>query len=192
IIGNAEGKRLEVGKPRAELLPLFHMRDGALQTELGAPERAGGDVEAPAVERAHGDLEAVALGADAVGERDAASFEYDHGSRLRVPAELLFLRPEAQSGRAAFDDKARNAVRPSFAGARHDQIKIGAAAAGNERLGAVEQKVIVPALRADLQTCGIRARVRLSEAVAGELRHAAEIGKKPSPQLPRAVSIDHP
>src|SRR5438046_2100329 len=53
IIGNAEGKRLEVGKPRAELLPLFHMRDGALQTELGAPERAGGDVQAPAVERAH-------------------------------------------------------------------------------------------------------------------------------------------
>src|SRR5262249_44584453 len=167
----------------AELLPLFHMRDGALQTELGAPERAGGDVEAPAVERAHGDLEAVALGADAVGERDAASFEYDHGGGLRVPAELLFLRPEAQSGRAAFDNKARNAVRPSLAGARHDQIKIGTTAAGDECLGAVEQIVIVSAPCAGLQACGIGARVRLGQAVAGELRHAAEVGKKPSPQL---------
>src|SRR5436190_21926062 len=49
IVGNAEAERLEVGEPRAELLPLFHMGDGALKTELGAAERAGGDIEASAV-----------------------------------------------------------------------------------------------------------------------------------------------
>src|SRR5262249_30334785 len=96
IVGDAEAERLEIREPSAELLPLLHMRDGALEAELRAPKRAGRDVEAPAVERAHGDLEALPLGADAVGGRDAARFEYHHGGRLRVPAEFFLLCAEGE------------------------------------------------------------------------------------------------
>jgi hypothetical protein len=54
IVGDAEAKRLEIRQPRAELLSFLHVGDGAVETELRAPERAGRDVETAAVERAHG------------------------------------------------------------------------------------------------------------------------------------------
>src|SRR5262249_15989753 len=51
IVGDAETERLEIREPSAELLTLLHMRDGALEAELGAAKRAGRYVEPPAVER---------------------------------------------------------------------------------------------------------------------------------------------
>src|SRR5262249_10245105 len=187
IIGDAEAERLEIREPSAELLPLLHMRDGALQAKLRAPKRAGRDVEAPAVERAHGDLEALPLGADAVGGRDAARFEYYHGGRLRVPAEVFLLRAEGEPGGAILDQEARDAVRAPFSRARHHEVDVGTAAARNERLGAIEHVMIAAAPRAGFQAGGVRAGVRLGQAVAGELRHAAEIGKKALPQFPPSV-----
>src|SRR5262249_40429774 len=63
IVGDAKAERLEIREPSAELLPLLHMRDGALEAELRAAKRASRDVEAPAVEPAHGDLEPLPLAA---------------------------------------------------------------------------------------------------------------------------------
>src|SRR6266545_1869464 len=78
------------------------------------------------------------------------------------------------------------------AGTRHHDIDIGTPPSRNKRLGAVEHVVILLALCAGLQACSIRAGVGLSQAVAAKRLHAAQIGKKASPQLARAVSIDHP
>ena len=55
VIGDAELQRLEIGEPRAELLALLHVVDGAVEAELRAAERAGADVEPAAVEPGHGD-----------------------------------------------------------------------------------------------------------------------------------------
>src|SRR2546430_1961572 len=109
-----------------------------------------------------------------------------------MPAEFFLLRAEGEPGGAVLDQEARDAVRTPFSRARHHEVDVGAATARNERLGAIEHVMIVPALRAGFQARGIRAGVWLGQAVAGELGHAAEIGKKALPQLARTVSIDHP
>src|SRR5665647_3875151 len=44
VVGNAELQGLEIGEPRAELLALLHVVDGAVETELRAAERAGADI----------------------------------------------------------------------------------------------------------------------------------------------------
>src|SRR5215467_7443792 len=154
-----------------------------------AAERTRRDIEAPAIEPAHGDLEALSFGADAVRNRDAARFEHHHGGRLRMPAEFFLLRAEGDPGGAVLDQEARDAVRPPVSRARHHEVDVGAATARNERLGAIEHVMIPPALRAGFQAGGVRAGVRLGQAIAGELGHTAEIGKKALPQLARAVSI---
>src|SRR5262249_44833063 len=154
IVGDAEAERLEIREPSAELLPLLHMRDGALEAELRAPKRAGRDVEPPAVERVHGDLEALPLGADAVVVREAARFEYPHGGRLRGPAEFFLLCAEGESGGAILDQEARDALRAPFSRPRHDEVDVGAAAARNERLGTIEHVMIGTALRAGFQAGG--------------------------------------
>src|SRR5262249_26478006 len=97
VIGNAEGGRLGIGKARAELLSLLHVSDGAVEAELCAAKRAGGNVETAAVEPAHCDLETLALGADAVRNRHPALLEDDHRGWLRMPAELLLLGAEREA-----------------------------------------------------------------------------------------------
>src|SRR5262249_23875602 len=164
------------GNPRAECRTACapHITDGAFEAELGAAERAGRDVEPPAVERAHGDLEPLPLGADKVRCGDAARFEYHHGGRLRVPAEFFLLCAEAQPGGAVLDQEARDAVRAPFSRSHHHEVDVRAAAARNERLGAIEDVMIGAALGAGFQAGGVRAGVGLGQAVAAELRHAAE------------------
>src|SRR5262249_56578580 len=110
-----------------------------------------------AVESLHGDLEALSLGAEPVRGRDAALVKHHHGGRLRVPAELLLLGAEGKAGRAALDQETGDAARTALPGPRHHQVDVGAAAAGNERLGAVEHIAVVLARRARLQARSIGA-----------------------------------
>ncbi len=175
---NCSVQRLEIGQPRAELLALLHVVDGAVEAELRAAERAGADVEPPAVEPRHGDLETLAFAADAVGDRHTAILEHHHGGRLRFPAEFLFRRAVGQAGRALLHHDAGNAARAGFAGARHHHVNVGDAAAGDEGLGAVEHVSVAVAARARRKVGGVRAGVRLGQAVAGEMLHAAELGQE--------------
>ena len=163
IVGDAELQRLEIGQPRAELLALFHVVDGAVEAELRAADRAGADVQAAAVEPGHGDLEALALGADEVGRRHAAILEHHHGGRLRFPAELLLLRAVGEARRALLHHDGGNAARARFAGARHHHVNVGDAAAGDEGLGAVEH-IMSPSRRARV------VRLAASEPASGSVR----------------------
>src|SRR5437899_11651330 len=107
-----------------------------------------------------------------------------------MPAEFFLLRAEGEPGGAVLDQEARDAVRTPFSRARHHEVDVGAATARNERLGAIEDVMIVPALRAGDRASGTRAARRLGRAIAAELGHAAEVGNEASAHLARAVSID--
>ena len=153
---------------------------GLRSLEAGArrAERAGRDVDPPAVEAPHRDLEALALRADAVVDRHAAVLEDHHRGRLRVPAELLLLRAEAQPGRAPLDHDAADAARALAAGAHHAGVDVGRAGARDERLAAVQHVVDRPARAARVARLGrVRAGARLGQAVAGEALHGHQIGQ---------------
>ena len=162
-------------------LALFHVRDGAVEAELRAAERAGRDVEPPAVEPGHGDLEALAFRADAVCDRHAAVLEHHHRGRLRFPAELLLLRAERQPGRALLDHECRKCRAAPCSPVRAiTSVDVRPAAAGNEGLGAVEHIIVAVAPRARLQARGVRPRVRArsgsssrNAAMRAELRQEA-------------------
>src|SRR3546814_2023610 len=71
--------------------------------------------------------------------RHADRIEHHLRGRLRMPAELAFLRAEADAGHVLFDHQARNALRPLLTGADHDDIEIVLAAARDELLGRSEE-----------------------------------------------------
>src|SRR5207302_6871566 len=129
---------------------------GAIETELGAADRACRDVEPAAVEPSHGDAEALPLFADPVCDRDPTIVEQHHGGRLRFPAELLLRCAERQAGRVLLDHDAGNAPRALAAGACHHDVDVGEAAAGNERLDAIEHIFVALAFGAGRKACGIR------------------------------------
>eukprot|EP01035_Chromulina_nebulosa_P031547 gene31547-42060_t len=68
------------------------------------------------------------------------------GGRLRLPAHLALVGPEAESGRALLDHEGRDALGARLAGAGHDDIDVRHPAAANEGLGPVtgqDDKAIV-------------------------------------------------
>ena len=181
VVGDAEAQRLEIGEPRAELLALPHVVDGAVEAELRAADRAGGDIEAPAVEPGHGDLEALAL-------RRRCGWRPAPGNPRKSP-----WRSAATSSRASSPARRRKAPacpsRPRCRRCRSARprrcapcttIDVGDAAAGDERLGAVEHVVVAVAHGAGLQAGGVGAGIRLGQAIAREMLHAAELGQEAS------------
>ena len=145
----------------------------------------------------HGDLEALAL-------RRRCGSPPARGSSRTSPS-----RSAATSSRASSPARRRKAPacrsRPRsrkcpFGPAppvrtMHD-IDVGDAAAGDEGLGAVEHIMVAVAHRAGLEARGIRARVRLGQAIAGEMlpwcRASAGSGGAAS-SLPKAsiIQADH-
>src|SRR5262249_55162372 len=114
-----------------------------VEAALRTPQRAGADVQAAAVEPGHGEAEAVALGTDAVLDRDLDVVEVDLRCGRRVPAELLLVRAEADAFLVLLDDQAGDALGPPpyteiiLAGADHGDVEVVDAAAGDELLRAV-------------------------------------------------------
>ena len=97
----------------SELLAFLGVSDSLIEAALGAAERAGADVQAAAVQAHHRDAEAFAFAADAVGDGHANLVEIDLRRGLRMPAELLFLRAEADALHVLFDDQAVMPFGPS-------------------------------------------------------------------------------
>src|SRR3546814_8128632 len=81
-----------------ELLAVPRIGDRLVEAALRAAKRAGADVETAAVEPHHRDAEALAFGADQILRRHADRIEHHLRGRLRMPAELAFLRAEADAG----------------------------------------------------------------------------------------------
>ena len=81
---------------------------------------------------------------------------------------------------------------PALAGAHHADIDVGDAAARDEGLGAVEHVMIAVAARARLQARGVRARVRLGQAIAREMLHGAELRQEALALRLAAERVDHP
>src|SRR6185436_17569364 len=119
--------------------------DGAVEAELRAADRAGRDVEPSAIEARHRDLEAVAFVADQVLGRYPAVLEHHHRGRLRFPAELLLPRAERDAWRPLLDHDAGDALRPFATSPHHADVDIRHAAAGDERLAAVQHVVVAVA-----------------------------------------------
>src|SRR5262249_24295142 len=153
----------------AELLPLTHVLDGAVEAELRAAHGTGGDVQPSPVEARHGDLEAIALATDQIPGGHATILEHHHRCRLRFPAELFFLRTEREPRCTLLDRDAGNAFRARAAGPHHADIDIRHAAAGDERLAAVQHVLVAVTDRPGFQARGVGAGVRLGQAVAREV-----------------------
>ena len=147
--------------------------EGAVEGGLGAAEGGGGDVEPAAVEAGHGVAEACALVAEQVVGRDAAVVELDLGGGLGLPAHLALRRAEAEAGGSGLDQHGRDAARAVAAGADHDEVEVGEAAAGDEGLGAVQGPAVVGAGR---RGCAARRRPSRSRARSGSRRRCVSIG----------------
>src|SRR5215472_6754448 len=119
-----------------------HIGERLVQSALRAAERTGGDVEAAAVEPGHCDLETDTLGAESVHGRHTHVLEYHRAGRLRVPAHFAFVGAKRQPRTVAGDEKRGNPGRPFAAAARHDEIEVARAGAGNELLLAIEDVVL--------------------------------------------------
>src|SRR5262249_33439649 len=148
--------------------------------------------EPAAVEAGHRDLEAVALVADQVPGRHPAVLEDDHRSRLRLPTELFLLRAETQTRRALLDRDAGDAFWPCPTGPHHADVDVGDAAAGDEGFAAVEHIVIAVTHRLGLEARGVRAGIRLGQAVAREMLHGAELRQEFLALRLAAEGVDHP
>ena len=161
----------------AELLALLGVGDRLVEAALGAAEAAGADVEAAAVEAHHRDPEALALAADEILGRHADLVEIDLGGRLRMPAELLLLRAEADARHVLLDHQAGNALRPVDAGADHGDVDLVLAAARDERLGAGDDIIIAVLDRAGLERRRVGARAGLGQAIGADPLHRHHRGQ---------------
>src|SRR6185437_13000488 len=137
-VGKLELHRLETREMLAELPARLDMLAREIETGARAAERARADIDAAAVEPHHRNFEALAFGAKPVGDRHAAILEHHHRGRLRVPAELFLLGAETQPLGAILDHDARNAAGSWPARSYHRDIKVRAAATGDECFIAVE------------------------------------------------------
>src|SRR3546814_13690299 len=93
-----------------------------------------------------------------------------------MPAELAFLRAEADAGHVLFDHQARNALRPLLTGADHDDIELVLAAARDELLGAGDDIMIAVADRLRPARPPVRARRRYGWAIARERGDRKSVG----------------
>src|SRR5690606_20122772 len=136
---------------------------------LRPAERRRGDVQPPAVESRHRDLEAHALVAESLIGGYAYAVETHLPRRLGVPAQLHLIGAERQRGRAVRDDERRDPACACVAGTRHHDVHSGGTRTRDELLGAVQDVGVAVAYGAGAQRGGIRARLRLGQAVAAEL-----------------------
>src|SRR3546814_2099792 len=80
-----------------------------------AAKRAGADVETAAVEPHHRDAEALAFGADQILRRPADRIQHHLRGRLRMPAELAFLRAAADASLEEHTSELQSLMRISYA-----------------------------------------------------------------------------
>jgi hypothetical protein len=159
---------------------------------LAAADRTGADVEPPTVESGHRDSEADPFRPDPIGHRDADAF-HDHLSRrLRAPAHLFLDGAETQARRLLVDQERRNSRRPTLARARHHEIDIADARAGDELLDAIEHVIVAAAARSRRERRGVGARARLGQAVARDQFHVGEARQIAAFELRRAEAFDDP
>ena len=183
----------------AEGAALAGVGERLVERGLGAAEGGGGDVEPAAVEAGHGVAEAVALGAEQVLGRDRAGVELHLGGRLRLPAHLALLGAEGEAGGAGLDEEGGDALRAVAAGAGHDEVEVGEAAAGDEGLGAVEASsrrrcgwrgCAAPRRRSRSRArSGSRRSMRSSATSAGQVAGAGGLGA-PGRDHPGAHVVD--
>src|SRR3984893_5630654 len=138
-VGESEPDCGLVEQAAAERLPVAHVSGGLVIRSLRATQRARRDVHAPTVEPVHRDPESrpFAVGAAQHRVRGHPDTLEDHlRGRLGVPTHLLLLRAETQPGSALLDDKRRDAAWSVSTGARHDDVDVRYACAGDELLDA--------------------------------------------------------
>jgi hypothetical protein len=105
-VGEREPHGGLVEQGAAERLPVGQITRRLVERGLRAAQRACGDVQSAAVEPVHRDAEPGAFAVRPAQHRVGGhpnAFEDDLRGRLRVPAHLLLVGTETQSGRALFD-----------------------------------------------------------------------------------------
>ena len=191
-VGQLELQRLEIGNGFPEGLAFCRVLQRLVERELRGPQCTCGDVQPASVEARHGVFEALAFLANQMICRHLAVVKMYERGGLCPPSHLAFVCPVRETIRAFLDHHGRDALRAVIAGAHHGQIEIGKAAAGNERLGAIEFPLIAIEIGAGAQCGGIRARSRFGQAIGGDPFHRAH-GRQPGLALLfGAEGIDHP
>jgi hypothetical protein len=107
----------------------------------------------------------------------------------RAPSRIL---TERKPRRFFLDREGGHASRAIAAGARHHEIDIRRAGAGDELFDAVEHIDVAFAARFRLQRRRIRACAGLGQAIARQMRHTGEPGQKSRAQIGRTEAVDHP
>ena len=133
------------------MLAVFGIGYGFIETALGATKRTGPDVQPSAIKASHRDTKAFAFVANAVFNRNADIVEIHLSGGLRMPAELLLVGAETDALHVFFDDKAGNALCAIIGCARHGDIYLVLAAAGNELLRTIDDIIITITDRLGLQ-----------------------------------------
>ena len=176
-VGEGELGRLEVGDRLAELLALLGIFDRLVEAALGAAERAGADVDAPAVEAHHRDAEALALGADEVGHRHADARRKSPGAvGCECQPSFFSCAPKLTPGMSFSITRQEMPFGPSSPVRTMVDIDVVLAAARDERLRAGDDIMVAVLHRLGLERGCVGARAGLGQAVAGDLVH-----RRPAP-----------
>ena len=149
---------------------------------LGDAGADGGDAEPAGVERGERDLHAVALGADALVDRDPRPVEEHLRRHVAGQPHLLLGSPEAHAGRVRGDDERAQALGRVLVGTREEDVVVGARAVADPLLGAGDDVRVAVEGRAGLDRADVGAGLRLGQAVGTEPL-AAEHPRQPGRAL---------
>ena len=152
-VGEQELQALELPDRLAELLALAGVGDRVRERGLGDAGRDRGDAEPAGVERREGDPHAGALVADPVGGGDPGVLEDHLGGDVAGEAHLLLGRTEAHALGVGRDDERREPAARVVAGAREEDVVVGAGAVADPLLGPGDDVLVAVAAR---PWCGCR------------------------------------
>ncbi len=159
---------LEAGDAAAEGLALFGVVQGGFVGDLGGHVGHDGQAQAFRQEVAHDGDEAGVFGADQAVGRYPAVFEEQLGGVAGPPAHLAELLAGGEAGHVPVDQQQADAAVAFAAGADGDGVVVGAHAAGDEGLAAVDDVVVPIPYGTSPEVCHVGAAAGFGDRQGGD------------------------
>ena len=165
---------LECADGTSELLTLFYIVDGGLQSTFCQTQCLCSDTDTAAIQGVHCDVEALALLAQKVFLRDTAIREDQLVSGGSADTHLVFLGTESKSRSTFFYDECGDlfhhlAALLNLAGYSEDHVYISFLTVGDEALGAVEYPLVTIQNSLGLLSLSIGTCARLGQTESTKL-----------------------